>query len=311
MHDSLTGCAGVGEWWSGIVKILKKFDKNVCKGFGAAAATREGAQSLEMTPITGARVTKDRVLSWVSGMAWRNSASRLAALVAGVESLYAGAFCGGNAQTARIELLAKQHEQPTSWVDLETGLRCGAVCVLIVWALWDCLVDSAIQNVSATRQFSAAVPVYRAAGCLILLVWCWGLDVYVWTRARVNYLFIFDCDHRNTLGHREVRVWPRAMVQRVASVCVMASALVGRWLLPQVWNEASLLSIVFLINFLLFFKTVRGQVFDVLPAWLYPLVSSTSSSCRCEAAACLLIACALVVCTLMRSWRSLDLLCVR
>lgn len=191
----------MGALTAGIVKILKKFDKNVCKEFAGAAS---GQAQVEMTPVSGTRVLKDRVLHWVDSMPWRGAGPRLVDLVAGTESLYASVFCAGNLQAARVELLAKQHERPTSWVDLETGLRCGVVCVLIVWALWDCLVDSTIQNISASRQFAAAVPVYRATGCLILLVWCWGLDVYIWNRARVNYLFIFDCDHRDTLGHREV-----------------------------------------------------------------------------------------------------------
>lgn len=42
-----------------------------------------------------------------------------------------------------------------------------------------------------------------------------------------------------------------------------------------------MLSIVFLINFLLFFKTVRGQVFDVLPAWIYPLVRLSAAHVPC------------------------------
>ena len=42
----------------------------------------------------------------------------------------------------------------------------------------------------------AAFPVFRACGGLLLWHWCWGLSVYIWSRYRVNYIFLFDFDPR-------------------------------------------------------------------------------------------------------------------
>lgn len=75
----------------------------------------------------------------------------------------------------------------------DTGLssRCGAVCLLLVWVLWDCTVDAETRPFpdQAEEQLQAVVPVYRFMGCLILLVWCWGFNVWVWTKARINYMY--------------------------------------------------------------------------------------------------------------------------
>jgi len=149
-----------------------------------------------------AALAKPRVMPVVDGLAWVKD-SALAVIITGLEAEFAEHFCQGDRTKARVELLMK-HERKTNWIDFEAGMRYGAVCCLIVWALWDCLVDSTLQDTSASHQLEAAVPVYRATGCLILLVWCWGLDVYVWTRARVNYLFIFDADHEKSMSYQEV-----------------------------------------------------------------------------------------------------------
>lgn len=41
-----------------------------------------------------------------------------------------------------------------------------------------------------------AFPVFRACGGLLLLQWFWGGSVFVWTRYRVNYIYLFDFDPR-------------------------------------------------------------------------------------------------------------------
>ena len=41
-----------------------------------------------------------------------------------------------------------------------------------------------------------AFPVFRACGGLLLLQWLWGCSVFMWTRYRVNYIFLFDFNPR-------------------------------------------------------------------------------------------------------------------
>lgn len=198
-------------------------------------ATASGTRCVELTPTLP---LKKKTVAWAAELPCFESLE-LQALISDIEEFFAAVFCSGDVATARLDLLVKV-ERPTNWLDFEAGLRIGCVGLLLVWALWDCLVDSTIQASSASRQISASIPVYRGCGCLILLVWCWGLDIYVWTRARVNYLFIFDSDHANTMGHNEVWSFEStsACVAKAGGACT------------QVWREASVLTIFFLVNFL-------------------------------------------------------------
>lgn len=215
--------------YTAIVKILKKHDKKIGKAFSGKEPESQVAR----------RMLGKRVMAWVERLPWVTD-KRLHGLVRRIENAWARRFTSGDRQVARMELLVKQ-ERETNWVDFETGLRCGGVCVLLVWVLWDCLVDTSLSDQSSAAEMAAAVPLYRGTGCLLLLAWCWGLDIYVWNRARVNYLYIFDCDTRSSLGYQAV------------------------------WREASNLTIFYLINFLLFYKTIRRATYRFIPAPVYPV----------------------------------------
>ena len=83
---------------------------------------------------------------------------------------------------------------------------------------------------------------------MILAGWCWGVNVYVWTRYRINYLYLFDLDPRFTLRANEV------------------------------FRIALDASIVFLANFLLFFKVcdITTLIADPLYSGRSLLASSSS-----------------------------------
>jgi hypothetical protein len=63
--------------------------------------------------------------------------------------------------------------------------------VLTIWVCWDCIWGFVAHNES-TIGGRTAFPVFRALGGLVLLHWFWGISTYVWTRYRVNYIFLFD-----------------------------------------------------------------------------------------------------------------------
>lgn len=81
------------------------------------------------------------------------------------------------------------------------------------------------------------MPVYRCMGCLVLIMWCWGVSLYVWSTARINYLYMFELSPTRTM------TYDRAL------------------------HKAGVLSAAFCANFLLFFKTVRSEI---------PLLGGTS-----------------------------------
>ena len=61
----------------------------------------------------------------------------------------------------------------------------------MVWVCWDCIWGFVAHD-KTTIGGRAAFPVFRACGGLVLLHWFWGISTYVWTRFRVNYIFLFD-----------------------------------------------------------------------------------------------------------------------
>ena len=64
------------------------------------------------------------------------------------------------------------------------GFRLGVALVLLVWVLWDCLVD---DDMGKDVWHDPAFKVYRGLGNLVLLLLCWGVDVHVWRRAGIDY----------------------------------------------------------------------------------------------------------------------------
>ena len=77
------------------------------------------------------------------------------------------------------------------WSQLQLGYRMGMCAVLALWVCWDC-VWGLVADGDTTIGSRAAFPVFRACGGLLLLQWFWGISVFVWTRYRVNYIFLFD-----------------------------------------------------------------------------------------------------------------------
>lgn len=71
----------------------------------------------------------------------------------------------------------------------------GMCAVLGVWVCWDCIWGLVARDES-TIGGRTAFPVFRACGGLLLLQWFWACSVFVWTRFRVNYIYLFDFDPR-------------------------------------------------------------------------------------------------------------------
>jgi hypothetical protein len=71
----------------------------------------------------------------------------------------------------------------------------GMCAVLALWVCWDC-VWGLVSDGNSTIGGRAAFPVFRACGGILLLQWFWGCSVFIWTRFRVNYIYLFDFNPR-------------------------------------------------------------------------------------------------------------------
>jgi hypothetical protein len=72
--------------------------------------------------------------------------------------------------------------------------------------------------------------VYKFCGSLLLLAWCWGINVYVFNRARINYIYIFEFKPQDCLTY------------------------------VQIFEQALVWTIAFLVNFLFFYKMIRDDL---------------------------------------------------
>ena len=67
--------------------------------------------------------------------------------------------------------------------------------ILAMWVCWDC-VWGLVADGNTTIGGRTAFPVFRGCGGLVLLHWLWGVSVYIWTRHRINYIYLFDFNPR-------------------------------------------------------------------------------------------------------------------
>lgn len=153
--------------YTGFVKIVKKHDKT----------------DLERKKHYKKTVEPDQICH--EGKAVEAMANRM-------EELYAAWFCDRNVSEARAQMLPKKGDSlDMDWSQLRLGYRMGMCSVLGMWVCWDCIWGLLSQGQS-TIGGRTAFPVFRACGGLLLLQWFWGMSKWIWSRYRVNYIYLFD-----------------------------------------------------------------------------------------------------------------------
>lgn len=156
---------------TGFVKIIKKFDKTVPSESGRF---KKALQSQHML----------------------NDAKAVETLSNKYEKYYANWFCNGGMREAKAQMLVKRGDGlDMDWSQLQLGYRMGMCAILALWVCWD-MVWGMIEDGKTTIGARHAFPVFRACGGLLLLQWFWGCSVFMWTRYRVNYIFLFDFNPR-------------------------------------------------------------------------------------------------------------------
>ena len=110
--------------------------------------------------------------------------------------MYSKWFCGGDIREAQAQLLSKRGDGlMMDWTQLRLGYRLGMSAVLALWVAWDCVWGQYAKG-EVTIGGRSAFPVFRGCFGLVSLHWFWGMSVYVWTRYRINYIYLFDFDPR-------------------------------------------------------------------------------------------------------------------
>jgi xenotropic and polytropic retrovirus receptor 1 len=153
--------------YTGFVTIVKKFDKMVPHRKGTF---KEAIQSHRIC----------------------NEGKTVERFAEQLEVHYANWFCDRNVSEARARMLPKKGDSlEMDWSQLRLGYRMGMCCILGLWVFWDCI-WGLVSEGQSTIGGRTAFPVFRACGGLLVLQWLWGISVWVWTRHRINYIYLFD-----------------------------------------------------------------------------------------------------------------------
>jgi hypothetical protein len=108
------------------------------------------------------------------------------------EKFYANWFCEGDIRSAHAQMLPKRGDGlEMDWSQLRLGYRMGMCAVLALWVCWDS-VWGLVADGNSTIGGRSAFPVFRACGGILLMQWFWGCSVFIWTRYRINYIYLFD-----------------------------------------------------------------------------------------------------------------------
>ena len=168
------------------------------------------------------------------------AAMRLSTLLRDVEASFAQQFTEGSIHIAKAEMLVKRARR-MDWGLIEIGMRLGIMIMLFVWFCWDVFVDASAHPTQDSFHLKATVPVFRALGALITLGWLWLFNVTVFHATRINYVYVLDCDVRKTMDRRDIL------------------------------RDMSMVTVVFLADFLLYFKTLRRDSFARIHPSYFPL----------------------------------------
>jgi hypothetical protein len=201
--------------YTGFVKIVKKHDKSIPR--------KKGRYKQAIKPVNIC-----------------NEGNAVEALAARMEHLYANWFCDRNVSEARAQMFPKKGDGlEMDWSQLRFGYRLGMCSILGLWVCWDC-VWGLLSSGKSTIGGRTAFPVFRATGGLLLLQWFWGCSVWVWTRYRINYIYLFDFN-------------PQIVESPLA-----------------IFNRAVDNTLFFLINMLLYYKAGAHDVPGNFPAGVFP-----------------------------------------
>ncbi len=204
--------------YTGFVKIVKKYDKTF-------PPERRGRYQNDIQPSN----ICDEGLS-------------VEALATRMEVLYSHWFCDKNINEARAQMMIKKRDGlEMDWSQLRLGYRMGMCTILATWVCWDCIWGM-VKDHQTTIGGRTAFPIFRACGGLLMQQWCWGVSVWVWSRYRINYIYLFDFNSS-----------------------IVASPL-------SIFNEAVDNTLFYLACALLYYKAGAHDIPWSLPAGVFPFI---------------------------------------
>jgi hypothetical protein len=160
---------------TGIAKILKKFDK--------------------VTNFT----TKSRYLEFIHSLSWFNT-KEIDTYAREIEDLFALVFTSGDRKKAmtalRIPRVKREDEKSSFFIGFYLGM-CVAIFFLTLFLL-------SISNLDTVPHWNDVYLVYRCIFLPIILLWLFAINCAIWTRTRIDWVFILELDPRRHITHQQL-----------------------------------------------------------------------------------------------------------
>ncbi|KAF0697956.1 Aste57867_11386 [Aphanomyces stellatus] len=159
-----------------------------------------------------------------------------------LEAYFAATFHENDRVLALAEL-DDWKDSTLNWQHVYIGLKMGICMILAMWLLWDDVMVVALRKDPSTPKLmqTKAYPFYRGNALFLFFLWLWGGTLYCWQSARINYRYICELDPHATADF------------------------------SQVFEDASHLSILYFINFILYVEMEHQTLPEYFPRGYLPL----------------------------------------
>lgn len=157
-------------------KVLAKYEKNIARG--------------HRLPFMRHEISKYTF----------SKSQELRLLISQTEYVYAQAFTGGHRTTAMQTLRVPEEEEDMENTTLRFGLLFGMSLGFMLIIIYMTFV---VQS-EVVQKMRPDLVVFRMLFVATLMTWCWGVDMWIWAKHRVNYPFIFEFNSRGHMRHQNI-----------------------------------------------------------------------------------------------------------
>ncbi|KAK7034489.1 Xenotropic and polytropic retrovirus receptor 1 [Paramarasmius palmivorus] len=218
---------------TGFRKALKKFEK----------VTKIPAQHAYMTE-------KVETSAFASDKAIR-------AMMTEMEELYASRFVHGDKKRAVAALRGTSTHKTHHFSTFRTGLLLGLAIPALASGIYESFQEETREAIEGWDGLLLAYGILVVPVVFTLLV---GLNLSVWSRSRINYVFIFELDPRTKLDYREYFELPSLLLSTLCYAFWLSFSRIGMpSVAPTIWPLVWLgLAALFVLDpFSLTFKSSR------------------------------------------------------
>ncbi|KAH0580784.1 hypothetical protein H2248_011943 [Termitomyces sp. 'cryptogamus'] len=161
------------------------------------------------------------------------SGKNLQEMMVNTETLYAARFARGDRKRARTFLRTGFRYTSHHFSVFRSGILLGVAIPAFVSGLCASFQQSTRDDIPA---WDALLFLYGVFLIPILLLFLVGINLLVWARARINYVFIFELDTRTRMDYREYFEIPTILLAALCWAFWLSFRRVGSpHILPQYW----------------------------------------------------------------------------